>query len=122
MTRITEKKVHTKALHSLLMMKTVTLAMQAEHVTNIATPKGKLSIALLVKEELAQVYFKTTQRFVHFNLLGRESSKPMTPRTQNSSCIGQHECGVVHTYLTCIVQVLCLGDHIHIEVPGPCAL
>ena len=36
------KKVHTKALHSLLMMKTVTLAMQAEHVTNITTPKGKL--------------------------------------------------------------------------------
>ena len=33
------KKVHTKALHSLLMMETVTLAMQAEHVTNIATPK-----------------------------------------------------------------------------------
>ena len=53
------KKVHTKALHSLLMMKTVTLAMQAEHVTNIAIPKGKLGIVLLVKEELAQVYFKT---------------------------------------------------------------
>ena len=70
MTKITEKKVHTKALHSLLMMKTVTLAMQAEHVTNIATPKGKLSIALLVKEELAQVYFKTTHRLVHFNLRG----------------------------------------------------
>ena len=29
------KKVHTKALHSLLMMETVTLAMQAEQVTNI---------------------------------------------------------------------------------------
>ena len=65
-----EKKVHTKALYSLLMMKTVTLAMQAEHVTNIATPKGKLSIALLVYEELAQVYFKTTHRLVHFNLRG----------------------------------------------------
>ena len=65
-----KKKVHTKALHSLLMMKTVTLAMQAEHVTNITTPKGKLSIALLVKEELAQVYFKTTHRLVHFNLRG----------------------------------------------------
>ena len=56
------KKVHTKALHSLLMMKTVTLAMQAEHVTNIATPKGKLGIVLLVKEQLAQVYFKN---YVH---------------------------------------------------------
>ena len=65
-----KKKVHTKALHSLLMMKTVTLTMQAEHVTNIATPKGKLSIALLVKEKLAQVYFKTTHRLVHFNLRG----------------------------------------------------
>ena len=114
--------MHTKALHLSLMMKTVTSTMQAEHVTNIATPKGKLSLALLVKEELAQVYFKTTQRFVHFNLLGRESSKPMTPRMQNSSCIGQHECEVMHTYLTRIVQVLCLGGHIHIEVPGPYAL
>ena len=62
------KKVHTKALHSLLMMKTVTLAMQAEHVTNIATPKGKLGIVLLVKEELAQVYFKTAHRLVRFHL------------------------------------------------------
>ena len=52
------------------MMKTVTLDMQAEHVTNIATPKGKLSIALLVKEELAQVYFKTTHKLVHFHLRG----------------------------------------------------
>ena len=42
----------------------------------------------------------------------------MTPRMQNSSCIGQHECEVIHTYLTRIVQVLCLGDHIHIELPG----
>ena len=42
------------------MMETVTLAMQAEHVTNIATPIGKLGIVLLVKEELAQAYFKTT--------------------------------------------------------------
>ena len=65
-----KKQVHTKALYSLLMMKTLTLAMQAEHVTNIATPKGKLSIALLVKEKLAQVYFKTTHRLVHFNLRG----------------------------------------------------
>ena len=70
MTRITEKKVHTKALHSLLMMKTVTSAMQAEHVPNIATPKGKLGIVLLVKEELAQVYFKTTHRLVRFQLRG----------------------------------------------------
>ena len=48
----------------------MTLAMQAEHVTNIATPKGKLGIVLLVKEELAQVYFKTTHRLVHFHLRG----------------------------------------------------
>ena len=53
------------------MMKTVTLAMWAEHVTNIATPKGKLGTVLLVKEELAQVYFKTTHRLVHFNLRER---------------------------------------------------
>ena len=52
------------------MMKTVTLAMQAEHVTNIDTPKGKLGIALLVKEELAQVHIKTTHRLVHFDLRG----------------------------------------------------
>ena len=45
--------------------------MRAEHVTNIATPKGKLGIALLVKEELVQVYFKTTHRLVHFNLRER---------------------------------------------------
>ena len=52
------------------MMKTVTLAMRAEHVTNISTPNGKLGIVLLVKEELAQVYFKTTQTLVRFHLLG----------------------------------------------------
>ena len=56
------KEVHTKALHSLLMMETMTLAMRTEHVTNIATPNGKLGLVLLVKEELAQVYFKTTHR------------------------------------------------------------
>ena len=65
-----QKKVHTKALHSLLMMETVTLGMRAEHVTNIATPKGKLGIVLLVKEELAQVYFKTTHRLVRSHLQG----------------------------------------------------
>ena len=97
------------------------ISMRAEHVTNIATPKGKLGIALLVKEELAQVYFKTTHRLVRFHLWGRESSKPMTPNMQSSSCIGQHESEVIHTYLTHIVQVLCLG-HIHTEVPGPYAL
>ena len=70
MTRITDKKVHTKALHSLLMMETVTLGMRTEHVTSIATPKGKLGIGLLVKEELSQVYFKTTHRLVHFYLRG----------------------------------------------------
>ena len=52
------------------MMNTVTLAMQAEHVTNMATPKGKLGIVLLVKEEPAQVYFKTTHRLVYFHLRG----------------------------------------------------
>ena len=31
-------------------MKTLTLAMQAEHVTNIATPKGKFGIVLLEGE------------------------------------------------------------------------
>ena len=60
--------MHTKALHLSLMMKTVTSTMQAEHVTNIATPKGKLSIVSLVKEELEQVYFKTTHRLVRFHL------------------------------------------------------
>ena len=50
------------------MMETVTLGMQAEHATNIATPKGKLGILLLVKEELAQVYFKTMHRLVRFHL------------------------------------------------------
>ena len=56
------------------MMETVTLAMRAEHVTNIATPKGKLGIVLLVEEELAQVYFKTTHRLEHFRL--REERVP----------------------------------------------
>ena len=60
--------MHTKALHSLLIIETVTLAMRTEHVTNIATPKGKLGIVLLVKEELAQVYFKTSHRLVRFHL------------------------------------------------------
>ena len=51
-------------------METRTSAMPTEHVTNIATPKGKLGIALLVKEELAQVYYKTTHRLVRFQLRG----------------------------------------------------
>ena len=80
--------MHTKVLHSLLTMETVTLAMRAEHVTNITTPKGKLGIVLLVNEELVQVYFKTTHRLVRFH--------PMTPRMQNLSCIGQHKCEVIH--------------------------
>ena len=62
--------MHTKALHSLLTMETRTSAMPTEHVTNIATPKGKLGIVSLVKQELARVYFKTTHRLVHFNLRG----------------------------------------------------
>ena len=67
--------MHSKALHSLLMTETVTLAMQAEHVTNIATLKGNLGIVLLVKEELAHVYFKTThRRLVHFHLRGERVS------------------------------------------------
>ena len=60
--------VHTKALHSLLTMETRTSAMPTEHVTNIATPKGKLGIVLFVKEELAQVYDKTTHRLARFHL------------------------------------------------------
>ena len=44
--------------------------MRAEHVTNTATPKGKLGIVLFVKEELAQVYFKTAHRLEHFHLGG----------------------------------------------------
>ena len=52
------------------MMETVTVAMWAERVTNIATPKGKLSIVLLVKEELQQVCFKTMQRLVRFHFQG----------------------------------------------------
>ena len=59
-----EEKVHTEALYSLLIMETRTLTMRNEYVKNIATPKGKLVIVLLVKEELAQVYFKTTHRLV----------------------------------------------------------
>ena len=49
-------------------METRTLVMRTEHVTNIATPKGKLNIVSLVKEELAQVYFKTTHILVRFHL------------------------------------------------------
>ena len=60
--------MHTKALHSLWIMETRTLAMRTEHVTNIASPKGKLGIVSLVKEELAQVYFKTTHRLLRFHL------------------------------------------------------
>ena len=89
--------------------------MRTEHVTTITTPKGKLGIVSLVKEELALVYFKTTHILVHFHLR-------RTPRMQNSSCIGQYECKVRLNYLTRIVQVLCLGGHIHIEVPGLYAL
>ena len=62
--------MHTQALHSSLIIETMTLAMRTEHVTNIATPKGKLGIVLLVKEELAQVYFKTTHRLARFHLRG----------------------------------------------------
>ena len=47
----------------------MTLAMRTEHVTNIATPNGKLGLVLLVKEELAQVYFKTTHKLLRFHLL-----------------------------------------------------
>ena len=41
--------------------------MRTENVTNIATPKGKLGIVSLVKQELARVYFKTTHRLVRFD-------------------------------------------------------
>ena len=40
----------------------------------------------------------------------------MTQRVQNSSCIGQCECEESHSYLTRIVQVLCLGGPTHIKV------
>ena len=106
MKRIAEKKEHTKALNSLSIMETRMLAIRKEHVTNLATPKGKLVIVLLVKEELAQVYFKTTHRLVRFHFGGREFQTD-DPRMQNSSCIGQYECEVRHSYLTGIVQVLC---------------
>ena len=53
------------------MVETRTLAMRTEHVTTIATPKGKLGIVSLVKEELALVYFKTTHILVHFHLRRR---------------------------------------------------
>ena len=60
--------MHTKALHSLSITETRTLAMRTEHVTTITTPKGKLGIVSLVKEDTAQVYFKTTHRLVRFHL------------------------------------------------------
>ena len=66
--KISRKKVYTKALHLLSIMGRRALAMRTENVTNIATPKGKLSIVSLVKEELEQVYFKTTHRLVRFHL------------------------------------------------------
>ena len=36
--------------------------MRTENVTNIATPKGKLGIVSLVKEEFAQLYLKERER------------------------------------------------------------
>ena len=60
--------MRTKALHSLLIIETMILAKRIEHVTNLATPKGKLGIVSLVKEELAQVYDKTTHRLARFHL------------------------------------------------------
>ena len=62
------KKVHMKALHSLLIVETWALAIRTENVTNLTTLKGKLGIVSPVKEPLAQVYFKTTHRLVHFHL------------------------------------------------------
>ena len=74
MTRIahTHTQMHTKALHSLSIMETRTLAMRTEQVTNVAKAKGKLGIVSFVKEELAQVYFKTTHRLVRFHLRGEK--------------------------------------------------
>ena len=46
--------------------------MQTEHATNIATPKGKLGIASLVKEELAQVNLKPCTDLYVFIFGGRE--------------------------------------------------
>ena len=56
-------------------METRTLAMRTENVTDIATPRGQFGTASLVKEHLAQVYFKTAHRLVRFHL-------PMTQRMQ----------------------------------------
>ena len=43
----------------------------ADRICNThTTPKGKLGIVSLGKEELAQVYFKTAHRLEHFHLGG----------------------------------------------------
>ena len=44
------------------------LAMRTENVTNIYTPRGQLRIISLVKEDLTQVYFKSTHRLLCFHL------------------------------------------------------
>ena len=75
MTRIattTTKKVHTKALHSLSIMGTRTLAMQTENVTNITTPKGKLGIVSLLKRNLCWFILKPRTDLYVFIFGGRE--------------------------------------------------
>ena len=69
MTRITEKGAY-KSITFIIDDGNSDISMLAEHVTNIATSKGNLGIVLLVKEELAQVYFKTKHRLVCFHLWG----------------------------------------------------
>ena len=69
MTRITEKGAY-KSITFIIDDGNKDISYADRIVTNIATPKGKFGIVLLVKEELAQVYFKTTHRLVHFNLRG----------------------------------------------------
>ena len=67
MTRITEKGAY-KSITFIIDNGNKDISYADKHVTNIATPKNKLGIVLLVKEELAQVYFKTMHRLVRFHL------------------------------------------------------
>ena len=64
--------MHTKALHSLLMIETVTLAMRAEHVTNIATPKGNSALFYLLKRNLRRFILKPRTDLYVFIFGGRE--------------------------------------------------
>ena len=54
--KTSRKKVYTKALHSLSIMETRTLAMRTENMTNVATPKDQLGIVSLVTEVLRRLF------------------------------------------------------------------